>query len=154
MLGEVVNWLRTLHFFSVRYNKARAQKKGGNMVRWSFLPNDDPYRGPPSVGFLQVQGGQPYQVWLTWDSWNFAWVAFLKVPEQARSLIDALAVRLEDMSRDTSDQGLRRLADYLAQYARSCNQVQMNGSCGLKNFSVASFRLSYDQLPGMFEQKR
>jgi hypothetical protein len=83
------------------------------MARWLFLPDEDPYRGPPSVGFLQLQEGQPYQVWLTWNSWNFAWVTFLKEPEQARNLVDALATRLQEMSRDTSDQGLQRLADYL-----------------------------------------
>ncbi len=83
------------------------------MSRWSFLPDVDPYRGPPSVGFLQVQKGQPYQVWLTWNSWTFVWVTFLKEPEQARNLADALAARFEEMSSDASDQDLQGFAEYL-----------------------------------------
>ena len=83
------------------------------MSRWSFLPDDDPYRGPPSVGFLQVQEGLPYQVWLTWNSWNFSWVTFLKESELARSIVDDLADRLQNMSKDISDEGLRHLEAYL-----------------------------------------
>ena len=83
------------------------------MAHWLFLPDEDPYRGSPSVGYLQVQEGQPYQVWLTWNSWNFAWVTFLHKGEQARTIVDDLADRLQDMSKDTSDARLRHLEDYL-----------------------------------------
>jgi hypothetical protein len=88
-------------------------ERADDMARWSFLRDDDPYRGAPAVGSLQGGEGRPWQVWFTWDGWNFSWVCFLKEPEEARGLVDELTGHLGEVSRDADDNGLRRMERHL-----------------------------------------
>ena len=83
------------------------------MARWSFRRDDDPYRGHPAAGYLQVKEGGAFQIWLTWNGWDFSWITFLKEQGQAQRLVDELTDHLGELSKDTSDEGLQRIEHYL-----------------------------------------
>jgi hypothetical protein len=84
------------------------------MSRWSFIRDEDPYRGRASAGYLQREPGGSYQVWWTWNSWNFAWIAFFREQDRARQIVDGLCERLdEELRLGIHEEGLRRIEEYL-----------------------------------------
>jgi hypothetical protein len=82
-------------------------------LHWSFVQDEDPYRGKPSVGFLQLEPEGPYQLFLSLNGWDFAWIAFFRERDKAQSVVDMLADTLGKLSQDTSIEGWKHCERYL-----------------------------------------